>query len=105
MAKRNCTSKKHPSSNRAVSAGSETADDNKEPHRRALHEAIEAERGKLSQAQSMLECLYLALENKDDSNPKNQVYYPDVVEMALEVVRGSVNRLDSIYLRPLVDAI
>jgi 7-cyano-7-deazaguanine synthase len=78
---------------------------NKEPHRQALHEAIEAERSRLSQAQSMLECLYLALDKADDSDPKHQIYYPDVVEMVLGIVRESVNRLDSVYIRPLVEAV
>lgn len=108
MAERNHTSKKHPSSSRALLTGKEVAKGNKEPHRRALQEAIEAERSRLSQAQSMLECLYLALENRDDSNdgdPNRQIYYPDIVELVRDIVRESVNRLDSIYIRPLVEAI
>ncbi len=61
MAKRNDTSKKRPSNNPAVLTGSPVANDRNELHRQALHEAIEAKRTRLSQAQSTLECLILAL--------------------------------------------
>ncbi|MGC3980194.1 MAG: hypothetical protein QM808_02950 [Steroidobacteraceae bacterium] len=93
MAKRNSTSKQRLSKNSIHNS-----------RHQALHEAIEAERTQLSKAQSLLQCLYVALEYADDSDPKQQGYFPDVVEIAMTLVRESVNRLDSVYIRPLVEA-
>ncbi len=104
MAKRNHTSKKVPSSNPADSSGSQPPTANKAPHRPSLHEAIEAERSRLLRAHSLLNCLYLALENPDGSDPDRQVYCPDIVDMVRDIVQESVNRLDSVSMRPLVGA-
>lgn len=121
MATRKFTSKKRPSRNANVmadpvktakrstaplpAAPTHAANDSREPYRRALHDAIETERGRLSQAQSMLECLHMAMENADDCGSKSGTYYPDVIEVAMDLVRESVRRLDSLYIRPLVNAV
>jgi hypothetical protein len=63
--------------------------------RQAL-EAIETERDNLSSAQSLLGCLKLAMEyaEVDHKGP----YYPDLVQMASDIVRKSINALDPINL-------
>jgi hypothetical protein len=61
-----------------------------------LHEAIEAERGNLSKAESVLGCLAIAMEYETDT--VKGPYYPDVAQLARELVRQSINSLDSIVL-------
>jgi hypothetical protein len=62
-----------------------------------LHEAIEIERGNLSKAESVLGCLAISMEYATDS--VNGPYYPDVAEVAREMVRQSINGLDSLVLQ------
>ena len=62
-----------------------------------LHEAIETERANLSQAESVLGCLANSMEYDADS--ANKPYYPDVARLARELVRQSINRLDSLALQ------
>ena len=62
-----------------------------------LHEAIEAERGNLSKAESVLGCLVISMEYEPDS--ANKPYYPDVAQLARELVRQSINGLDSLVLQ------
>lgn len=66
----------------------------------SLEEAIEQERERLQQADSILGCLHSSLElaDEDASDPP---YYPDLVALARKLVREAVNRLDSIYLGKL----
>ena len=63
----------------------------------ALHEAIENERSNLSTAESVLGCLAIAMENETDT--VNKPYYPDVAQLARELVRRSINGLDSLVLQ------
>lgn len=65
------------------------------PH--ALHEAIEKERSNLSRAESVLGCLAISMENETDS--VSGPYYPDVARLAREMVRRSINGLDSLELQ------
>jgi hypothetical protein len=63
-----------------------------------LREAIEAERDNLSKAESILGCLAIAMEygnGVDHGGP----YYPDVAQIARELVRKSINGLDSVRLQ------
>jgi hypothetical protein len=62
-----------------------------------LHEAIETERDHLSKAESVLGCLAVAMEYETDS--ANRPYYPHVAQLAREMVRQSINSLDSIVLQ------
>jgi hypothetical protein len=62
-----------------------------------LHEAIETERGNLSKAESVLGCLAISMEYEADS--VNRPYYPDVAQLARELVRQSINGLDSLVLQ------
>ena len=66
----------------------------------ALHEAIEAERDNLARAESLLGCLVIAMECEPDS--VTAPYYPDVAQMARELVRQSINGLDSLALHKLL---
>jgi hypothetical protein len=63
----------------------------------ALHEAIENERSNLSRAESVLGCLAISMEYENDS--VRGPYYPDVAQLARELVRQSINGLDSLVLQ------
>ena len=62
-----------------------------------LHEAIETERGNLSKAESVLGCLVISMEHETEALHKP--YYPDVAQLARELVRQSINGLDSLVLQ------
>jgi hypothetical protein len=62
-----------------------------------LHEAIETERDNLSTAESVLGCLAISMEYEADS--VTGPYYPDVAQLARELVRKSINGLDSLTLQ------
>ena len=62
-----------------------------------LHEAIEIQRGHLAKAESVLGCLAISMEYETESADKP--YYPDVAELARELVRQSINGLDSLVLQ------
>jgi len=62
-----------------------------------LHEAIETERGNLAKAESVLGCLVIAMEYETDS--MTGPYYPDVARIARDIVRQSINSLDSLTLQ------
>ena len=67
------------------------------PVPKGLHEAIETERGNLSKAESVLGCLAIAMEYEADS--VDGPHYPDVAQIARELVRQSINGLDSLVLQ------
>jgi hypothetical protein len=62
-----------------------------------LHEAIENERDNLSKAESVLGCLAISMEYEAD--PIDRPYYPDVAQLARELVRQSINGLDSLAIQ------
>ena len=62
-----------------------------------LHEAIESERDNLSKAESVLGCLAISMEYEADS--PDRPYYADVAQLARELVRKSINGLDSLVLQ------
>jgi hypothetical protein len=66
------------------------------PVPKGLHEAIETERGNLSKAESLLGCLAIAMEYETDT--VKGPYYPDVAQLARELVKQSINGLDSVVL-------
>lgn len=61
-----------------------------------LLKAIETERGNLSRADSLLGCLKIAMEYGETTH--KGPYFPDVAQIAHEMVRKSINALDPIYL-------
>ena len=66
----------------------------------ALRGAIERERGNLSKAESVLECLAISMEQDADS--ADRPYYPDVAHLARDLIRQSIGRLDCVVLRRLL---
>lgn len=62
----------------------------------ALLEAIEAERDRLSQADSVLGCLIVAMEHPEEADSP---YYPDVARHARALVKQSLQGLDSVALK------
>ena len=62
-----------------------------------LAEAIEAERANLAKAEAILGCLVIALEYADAE--ASAPCYPDVVRLARDVVRQSINGLDPLALQ------
>jgi hypothetical protein len=67
------------------------------PTPEGLYDAIETERGNLSTAESVLGCLAIAMEYETDSI--KGPHYPDVAQLARELVRKSINGLDSLALQ------
>lgn len=61
-----------------------------------LLKAIETERDNLSRAESLLGCLTIAMEYGDMTH--QGPYYPDVAQIAREMVRKSIGALDPINL-------
>lgn len=70
-----------------------------------LQEMIRAELFNLEKAESVLRCLGFAMEYTDTSN-KGCAYFPDVVEVAGDLVQRSIVDLDELYdgriLEPLM---
>jgi len=62
-----------------------------------LHEAIEAERDNLSKLESLLACMVVSMEYKND--PLDGPYYPAAARLARELVERSINGLDPFVLR------
>jgi hypothetical protein len=61
-----------------------------------LLKAIETERDNLSRAESLLGCLKIAMEYGETTH--KGPYYPDVAQIAHQMVRKSINALDPINL-------
>lgn len=66
-----------------------------------LEEAIEDERARLMRAHSILGCIALAMEGDDGVNPARP-YYPDLIELARDLVNESINSLESGKLQRLI---
>jgi hypothetical protein len=70
----------------------------------AQTEAIELERDNLAKADSLLGCLVIAMEYGTDS--AGAPYYPDVAQIARDLVQQSLRGLDAVNLqRPLRDKV
>jgi hypothetical protein len=63
----------------------------------SLFEAIEDARATLGKADSFLRCLTISLEA--ESNLYDGPYYPDISDLARQLVRQAFNELDSVNLR------
>jgi hypothetical protein len=69
-----------------------------------FHEAIELERDNLSKVESLLACMVASMECQ--SSPLSGPCYPDVVQIARELVERSINNLDPFILkRRLLDKV
>jgi hypothetical protein len=74
------------------------------PQLKQLLETVEEERANLSRVESLLECLRIAMEYQRQAS--TGPYYPDVAQIAHELVHKSVNALDLIHLtRPERDKV
>jgi hypothetical protein len=62
-----------------------------------LHEAIELERENLSKVEALLACMAASMECQ--SHPLSGPYYPDVMQIARELVERSINSLDPFILK------
>ena len=94
----NPTAKPRPRSNKRGADNVQAANRPTVPE--AVERAIEVERDNLSKAESLLGCLAVAMEHgawehEDEVVPP---YYPDVARMARNLVRQSINALDSLNL-------
>jgi hypothetical protein len=68
-----------------------------------LREAIEEERSRLALADSVLGCLWMALEHAEECDDTQCLpSFADVAGLAREIVRESINKLDSVHMRPLL---
>lgn len=65
-----------------------------------LEQTIEAERGKLLQANAVLRCLYEVLLYADG---EDAIKYAEAAHVVATLIDDAVARLDSVRLRPLVD--
>jgi hypothetical protein len=64
---------------------------------RSLNEAIEIERDNLSKADSVLGCLVIAMEYGSDA--RHTPYFPDVAQIARNLVQQSLRGLDAVTLQ------
>jgi hypothetical protein len=72
------------------------------PAETSLEQAIEFERLRLLQVHSLLHCLYEVLLYADGDDA---VTYAEAAHLAAILIDESVERLDSVRLRPMIDAI
>jgi hypothetical protein len=62
-----------------------------------ITDAIEAERGRLMNAEAILHCTVLAMNEHDCADPDGP-YFQNIVDVARDLVRQSINGLDSVRL-------
>jgi hypothetical protein len=67
-----------------------------------LRDAIEAERGRLTKAESLLGCLTISMEYEGCSGENDGPYYPDVAQVACDLIRQTIDGLDSVNLDLLI---
>jgi len=96
----NRTAKRRPQSNKRRARKENGAAIHGAAVPEGVERAIEAERDNLSKAESLLGCLAIAMEHgawehEDEVVPP---YYPDIARMACNLVRQSINALDSLNL-------
>lgn len=67
---------------------------------REIHDAIEDERSRLMTAEALLHCVVMAM--NDDDGDVHGPNYPTLVALARDLVRQSIDQLDSMRLRPMM---
>lgn len=67
-------------------------------------EALEDERSRLMEAEAVLNCVLVAMDDDDGCNARGP-YYPSVIGLARDLVNQSINQLDSVRLRPMIEQI
>lgn len=68
----------------------------------SLEQALEDERGRLAEAQSVLGCLHVALLYAEDSRISDDPDFANAAGIALKLVREAAHRLDATFVNPLV---
>jgi hypothetical protein len=67
-----------------------------------LEDAIEDERARLMDAESILHCVVIAMSEGDPADT-HAPYYQNVIGIAREILVESINRLDSVRMRPILE--
>jgi len=67
--------------------------------RKGIVDAIETERSRLMDAETILHCVVLAMNEHDHSDPDGP-YFQNIVDVARGLVRRSIDQLDSVRLDP-----
>lgn len=65
-----------------------------------IYDAIEDERSRLMTAEALLHCVVIAM--NDDEGGAHGPNYPTLVALARDLVRESIDQLDSVRLRPML---
>lgn len=99
MATKNDTSKSRSGRNRPAAKAKSVS----RPTPHALENAIEAERARLMQAHSILNCVAIAMDAEDIS-PGDGPHYPTLIERACDLIDETIGRLDAIQLDRLMKA-
>jgi hypothetical protein len=66
-----------------------------------LRDAIETERGSLTKAESLLDCLAISMEYDSCSGRSDAPHYPDVAHVACDLIRRTIDGLDAVTLERL----
>jgi len=86
-----------PGKGKAGDTEAKVSRDRSNPLPEVLHEAIEDERSNLSKAEAVLGCLMISMEYEAD--PDDGPYYPEVAQLARDLVKQSIDHLDSVALQ------
>ena len=65
--------------------------------------AIEVERARLMKVESLLHCALLAMDYDDGFEDGERPYYPNVIELARDLVNETLEQLDSVKLGPMIE--
>jgi len=68
----------------------------------SLREAIEAERSRLMTAEAVLHSVAIAMDD-DDRDDANSPHYPTLVELAREIVKRTIDQLDSVRVKATLE--
>jgi hypothetical protein len=66
----------------------------------ALENTVEDERLRLLKARSVLSCISLAMETRADGQNAQSPYFPVAIDLAVDLVSETIERLDSVNLQP-----
>jgi hypothetical protein len=69
---------------------------------KAVTAALEAERGRLMNAEALLHCVVLAMNETDPSDGQGP-YYQGVLGIACDLLSQAINQLDSVRMRALLE--
>jgi hypothetical protein len=67
-----------------------------------IEEAIEDERGRLMKAEAILHCVAIAMDESEGDNTRAPCYQA-ALSVARDLLVQSINRLDTVRVRPMLD--